>query len=168
VLYSERLFRGESPTGNYFYTIPAGKRAVVRVIELRNGATAVANVVVGFNGTYCYQVSLPASGGSLHIDTRQVLYAGEQLAMSVNGAATAWYISGYLFDDTHPRAETLPGPVEWPDPWKYVDDPVLDPRGVGRPRSLNRPGRRPVDQEAAGARRAPPGALRGPEGRRTA
>jgi hypothetical protein len=108
--YSERfLYIAESP-GLYQYTVPDGRRAVVRAIIATNPGAA-AGTVQCFIGPCCiYHAVFQASTQTVSFDTRQVAYMGETIRLYTNGPKAHAIVSGYLFDDTEGRTKPTPDP----------------------------------------------------------
>lgn len=146
--YSERFILAAGSAGYKTYTVPAGKRAIVRNFLVYNSNSTAQSLWLYIASFSVYGIT-PGALQSAQLETRAVAYPGEKVEVWHNAAGMTSIVSGYLFDDTTPHAGLLPAgegdsPTSGP-----LDDDRADPGGVGPARSLNRPGRRPVDQEAA-------------------
>jgi hypothetical protein len=125
-LYSERFLQVAGTTVPKSYTVPAGHRIVLRCIELVQASQIDTQLIVTLGGIYIWNVLLPGGVGYAHFDTRQVAYAGELLQMQSVGGTGHAVASGYLFEDTSPRAQQLPEAPQVPD-----NPPPEDMPGVG-------------------------------------
>lgn len=99
--YSVRLASGELPSGQLtVYTAPTGQVTVVRDLILTNGDSAAHQMwcqinVSGSLSAYIYrEPSVPATT-SVHLELRQVLHPGDELAVGSVGPSAFYAISGY-------------------------------------------------------------------------
>jgi hypothetical protein len=120
--YTERLLRWAA-TGTARVTIPAGYRAVLRNVDVYNGAASAQQFSVNVNG-YSVMFRTLQAQTDVHIETRSVAYSGEYIEIWIQGAGGTVVITGYVFEDptgpTIPReayAKVVTKPVEelpWP------------------------------------------------------
>lgn len=99
-VWSVRFIHQRSPAGTYSYTVPIGKRAVIRSITFAWVNSETREFFVRRNGVVFYAGKPTGStygGGGTEL--RQVLTAGELLELVLQGADTGVMISGYLLDD---------------------------------------------------------------------
>lgn len=125
--YSTRFLAAGGSTGDHFYTVPSGARAVLRVVDAINNGAAAAKLYVTIAGFAVSNPTLQASG-SYHADTRQVAYAGEKIGLWLETVGLYGIVSGYLFEDlalTAAAASTM----ELGEPLEMVlgGDPVVTP-----------------------------------------
>lgn len=104
-LYSERFVITDQPNIWRALTIPTDTRAVVRAIDLHNGAGAAGLVQCAVGQTIFFNKVLPATPEVYSLDTRIVLYAGETLSAMVQVAGMVVTVSGYLFTGAGARLE---------------------------------------------------------------
>lgn len=96
-VYSER-FIGAPADGNYHtYTVPPGKRAVIKFVSAFNNPASSTFVSLWLANTIVWGVSVPGASGVFAGGLGLVLYEGEVLRMSM-GASTSGGMSccGYL------------------------------------------------------------------------
>lgn len=98
-VYTTRFIALASATGTHTYTVPAGKRAIVRSASACEYYTTPTSVLFGAGGV-CYAVgSLSGTGQSFFSwSGYAVAYAGETLSAVIQGKADV-HVDGYLFDD---------------------------------------------------------------------
>jgi hypothetical protein len=125
--YSERFLQGEGVGVALTYTVPEGKRALVRSIAYAAQAVSGGQIWLRVHGVYTWFAFLPATGGGLSVELRQVAYERETITVSTYVVNIGFHVAGYLFDDPigrPPAASQLPGAessgpapeIEWP-PW---------------------------------------------------
>lgn len=122
-LYSIRILHCGPPARTLTYTVPDGKRLVIKAVNYVQGNAAGGYVWLQVHGVTCWGRSLPVSftGGSDAV--RIVAYERETVALTTEGADTRVDLSGYLFDDpvgAPPAAAELPAEV-------YPDTPPTRP-----------------------------------------
>lgn len=99
-VYSERfLHKIVGAGGSETYTVPAGKRAVVRSVALATYTVAVTQLYVGIDGVAIFNLANPAANTSKQLDVRVVVYQGQQIYANSVGGDAAWSVSGHLFDE---------------------------------------------------------------------
>lgn len=97
-VFTER-FLATQATGWTYWTVPAGKRAVIRSVDVCNFDTAQWAAIVQLAGMPFVNTFVGGGGGRLNYDGRQVLYAGEQLGVYLQHGNMSISVSGYLFND---------------------------------------------------------------------
>lgn len=95
-----------------YYTVPAGKLAVVRSV-VAGAAEVQAKAYVSAAGGYIFAESLPGTLTSRSVEMRVVLYPGERIGAMCTHVNANVSVHGYLF--TQPVAqleppEAVPGP----------------------------------------------------------
>ena len=102
-LYSDRLYAGVIASGVYttLFTVPAGKRYVVRAVAITNATAGTISVLLHFPvaATFLAKVGpILATDSSSFLSTRHVVPPGESVeAFGVGGAAHV-VVSGYVLD----------------------------------------------------------------------
>lgn len=97
-IYSERFLGRRAGQQTDTYTVPHGKRAVVRFITfgLWHATDSCFAVINGVAVTYFYS---PDPNASVFWEVRLVAYAGEQISVQHFGTDASWHLDGFLFDD---------------------------------------------------------------------
>lgn len=106
--YSERFVLAHRPgTPLRTYTVPAGKRAIVRSFAYAGYATTSPAIWLAIADHYIAVALPPASTFGNALDLYQVVYAGERITVDCTAAAgDVWAsCSGYLFEDVQGRAD---------------------------------------------------------------
>lgn len=96
-LYSVRVLQNAGVAGTYTYIVPAGHRFVLRAFDAMNAGATSASAYVMIGATIAAYALVPGTGSAAHVDTRQVAYAGEHVALQANGTTMHAMASGYLF-----------------------------------------------------------------------
>ena len=94
--YSERFLSFSN--GEQAYTVPAGKRAVIKCLTAYNGSAAASYAVLYVASLPVLFMPIPAGSGADRSGLHIVVYQNEQLSMYVATANVAC-CSGYLLDD---------------------------------------------------------------------
>jgi hypothetical protein len=83
------------------YTVPTGKRTIVKSVRMINGGAAAARVVLSRNGTggvlgywIAHLAAANAAGEDIELATWVVMNAGETLKLIAGGTTTALMVSG--------------------------------------------------------------------------
>jgi hypothetical protein len=97
-VYSVRFLRVIAAGVWVQYTVPAGRRAVVRCVAVGSNNAAGGSAIVQVAGVKTNHLVLPGAGARTE-ETRLVAYTGEIIEMLITGATTYGSISGYLFLD---------------------------------------------------------------------
>lgn len=98
-IYSTRFIGVQAAAGTYTYTVPAGKRAVVKCADWQDWSGTAENCYLIVAGNYIFEASL---SGSAHAQWTgmAVAMAGETIGWSVtSGNQASGQVSGYLFND---------------------------------------------------------------------
>jgi len=98
-VYSTRFIRTSVATTWMTYTVPAGKRAVVKSISASNSTAAAGTAYVNVAGTAVMNVALQAKIYSEALAMAHVAYAGETISGYLSGPNMSLVVSGYLLDD---------------------------------------------------------------------
>lgn len=85
--------------GAYTWTVPAGKRAVIKSIAVANGAAAGTAIDVSVAGVVIYLKVFQATNSSDVQNLHQVVYGGEFIRVGLGAAGLHVGIAGFLFDD---------------------------------------------------------------------
>jgi len=104
-VYSERFVLAHRPgTPLRSYTVPAGKRAIVRSFAYAGYLATNPAVWLAIADHYISVATPPASTFGQALDLYQVVYAGERITVDCTASAgDIWgSVSGYLFDDPAP------------------------------------------------------------------
>ena len=106
-----------------YWTVPSGKRAVLKSVLVVNGHDTISQGGSVRIGTGFLILSAPAPKSTANIACTIALYAGETLSAFTNGSTSYLSLGGFLFDDPSGKTrvdgehgELLPGDTE-PVPW---------------------------------------------------
>jgi hypothetical protein len=123
--YSVRFFLVKTVAANetHTWTVPSGKRAVIKQISAINNSPGAAVLYVAVEGYYVQRFNFQAIGESQSREMRLTLYAGEELICLCQQPDMRVSVDGHLFEDTAARlvddAAARPGaptmPVAPPD-----------------------------------------------------
>jgi hypothetical protein len=122
-VYTETFLRTNVSGAWVAWTVPVGKRAIVRDIRAMNGGTTQGHVDYRLAGVVFARLVTPATASASERDVQLVAYGGEQLSVFLELASQTAYVSGYLFDDPTsalgppPGVQTLPGDTDPPPVW---------------------------------------------------
>lgn len=120
VLLVKALGAGEVWTS---WSVPVGKRAVIKSVTMTQWSTDAAQVTVRAGGVYVCVHDFPAAVGQFVFSTMVVVYGGQAIDAFHTRSNVHTLICGYLFDDpSHavgPPAgvQQLPAPPADPPPW---------------------------------------------------
>lgn len=95
-VYSERFILGVTSTA-LTYTVPSGKRAVVKFASGANASGGAIAIGLQVAGNGIWGASIPVGGVQYAPGLAIVAYAGETIRVSASGQATV-YAGGYLLD----------------------------------------------------------------------
>lgn len=118
--YSERIMH-HSAAGSWQYTVPVGRRAVIKFLSAVSFQTVISVVQVQIKGIACFHQQFPAGGGSVRETFMAVAYGGDVITLYLSHSEMLGHLSGFIFDDpshaTGPSegASVLPAPpeVDW-------------------------------------------------------
>lgn len=94
-VYSERFIRGVGPN-TLTYTVPVGKRAVVKCLLIANTDAQATNVGILIAGTQAWFGSVPGLSSANASGLMIVAYAGELVSVAIGRAGCTAFLSGYL------------------------------------------------------------------------
>lgn len=94
--YSTRFFLAQGAGVLTQYTVPTGYVAVVRSVTGTNTGPAAALAWLYVSTRAIHHLPLPASGGSVNLDMRQVADQGQQIAVYTSALEVYVSTSGYL------------------------------------------------------------------------
>jgi len=122
-VYSERLVA--SVDGGHWvqFLVPAGRRAIVKSVSASNWGPSTSRVHVQAGGFYVMIADFPAAIASKALDVMAVAYAGEAVALYIDGPQCHAQVAGWVLEDPSERASQLPAGGEPPLP---PDPPLLD------------------------------------------
>lgn len=95
-VYSERFILGLTSTA-LTYTVPSGKRAVIKYASGANASGSAVSLGLQVAGNGIWGASIPVGGVQYASGLAIVAYAGEVIRVSASAAATV-YCGGYLLD----------------------------------------------------------------------
>lgn len=101
--FSTRFIGAAIPTGStgLIYTFPSGFVGVVRSISIANTSAGPSDIQVARPGTFIlYSIHQMPGTSFSHLDTRDVMNAGEQLQVLSTAAGCFALISGYLLNSS--------------------------------------------------------------------
>lgn len=123
--YSTRFLSAYGPSGRQVYTVPAGKRAVVRMATLTWDRTTVGACWVAVAGVWAWNATPAGATGSRVQELRATAYAGEVIEIFELLAGMFCTVNGFLFDDIAATATELPAqPASAPDPLAVLELPL--------------------------------------------
>lgn len=121
-VYTTRFLYTEGPGATKTYTVPDGKRAVVRSVFFMAYAAAGMTFWVTVHGITVVYWSNQAVTAYNSLDVRLVAYERETIQLLTTGPDARAMVTGFLFDDPYgPPAETKPTPPARPE---------IDPRWI--------------------------------------
>ena len=98
-IYSVTFAKSSITGASVAYTVPAGKRAVVKCVSATNTGTVAGHSMCVLNGVYIVYFSVPVSDSRHVVDLAHVAYAGEPISLYNDQAGMTVVASGFLFDD---------------------------------------------------------------------
>ena len=96
--YSARFLHGVGDNREEIYTVPAGRRAVVRFTRYYVW-TVPCTVTLYVHGIAVEYFRAPEAQSTYAADCRYIAYEGETIRVVVTGVAGAYAVSGFLFYD---------------------------------------------------------------------
>ena len=99
--YSARFMSGRGSSLTETYTVPAGKRAVVRYVCFLHWVQCTTILFVHGIPLAYYQ----GADGVLYREVRHVLYAGETVSVVVSGPDVSYSVDGFVFADDGGRPD---------------------------------------------------------------
>lgn len=97
-VYSTLFYLGAPANGATLYTVPAGKKAVIRDWDVRNVSSTAGLMGLSVGTTAPLLSPSLALNATFHLTTRWVLSAGDVLKAVVSAGTPHYQVSGYLFD----------------------------------------------------------------------
>jgi hypothetical protein len=98
-VYTERFVASDAHTGTLSWTVPGGKRAILKQLDVFNGGSATATVYVAVAGVTFAVASGLAQNARWTWEGMHALYAHEAIGLNVIAGAASVVVSGYVFDD---------------------------------------------------------------------
>ena len=120
-VYSTTFIRSTGVATGLSYTVPTGRRAVVRQVTVVDYGDVGGYANIQVAGCCISLVLLPVSGRNFVRDTMAVAYAGQAIYCLTSTAGMHVTVSGYLLTEASllrggpPELEELPS-EEWPVP----------------------------------------------------
>lgn len=117
-IYSTRFIRAGTAAGSYAWTVPAGKRAVVKYASAVNYAGSTAAAAFYVSGIAYWYVEFQAADYARSLLPMVVAYAGEVLSVYLDHSPMYGHVHGFLFDDV--AGQEVDEPVhsdDVPSPW---------------------------------------------------
>jgi hypothetical protein len=120
-IYSERFISIRGSSNAQVYTVPDGRRAVVKCCSFVTSGAAGGEGYVNVGGTTIYYRIFPGVGFD-SLDVMAVAYGGESIEAAFSSGYANMAVSGFEFEDpTHatgpPSHEQLPSWPDSPAPW---------------------------------------------------
>jgi hypothetical protein len=97
-VYTTRFYTGNPANGATLYTVPAGKVAIIRDLDVRNGSATAGIFGITVAGVTTILSPSLAQSGFFHLETRYTVAAGETIVAVVTAGSMHCQITGYLFD----------------------------------------------------------------------
>ena len=98
-IYSVRFMNAAGAGVETTFTVPVGKRAVVRHLVARNDGGTGARIWLKVGALYVYLHDFPATVSSITVPMMVVAYGGEKIVLYTVTDRVAGSLSGFLFDD---------------------------------------------------------------------
>jgi hypothetical protein len=99
-VYTETFIRTQARNTWTVYTVPAGRRAVVKSVMLVNGGAAAGEVHVQVGETSIVFVPFQAAYANQIFNLTAVAYAGQTVSCLATAISVHQTISGYQFRET--------------------------------------------------------------------
>lgn len=117
-VYSERILASTGALTERIYTVPTGKRFVIRNVVFTNGETTAVTMFCTLGGRNFVQALVPASSVREWGELRMVAYGGEKITTYIAaGVYTYAFVAGYLMVDNslgkEPDVEESAGPPDY-------------------------------------------------------
>lgn len=96
-VYSKR-FLLVSSVGRLDYAVPAGKRAIVKMVSVVNPSSTAQQGVLYIGPTAIWVASVPGNSAASASNLMIVVNAGELLGAAITAATMACVVSGYELD----------------------------------------------------------------------
>jgi hypothetical protein len=113
-VYSERFIGISNSTGWWSFTVPAGRRAIIKSVTVVSVATTAALVDLSADVFRVYRRTFPAGEASVYFETMVVLYQGEQMWLNVNALGVSVTVNGWLLNATSSPVDDVPDAVHHP------------------------------------------------------
>jgi hypothetical protein len=126
--YSARFMSGRGASRRETYTVPAGRRVVVRHFSVLFWTTAGQSAMLFVHGISLFYFLAPAANTAAFEEVRFTAYEGETIFVQTAGSDVAYGVDGFLFADDQgvpddadnviehlPLATTLPALPELPE-----------------------------------------------------
>lgn len=97
--YSHRFLIATGPQAFARYTVPDGKRAIVKQLQVANSQSEASYTWVFAASAPVLFAEFQAQRGGLSMETRLVLYPHEVLEVQTSSSSIWVTATGYLFDD---------------------------------------------------------------------
>lgn len=112
--YSVRFMIGRGGHRIETYTVPVGKRAVVRSIAFTHWGDVSQNSYLKVHGILVFQLTATGALAAINREVRFTAYARETISVLIEGGDVSYGIDGYLLadqDDTPDDADNVITPV---------------------------------------------------------
>jgi hypothetical protein len=96
-VYSTRFILANG-SGTFRYTVPPGKRAVIKCMTVTNVSSAPVGGSILLAGLFVWFGSVPGLSTVVQSNLTMVCNSGEALEMAANTPGMALHASGYLLD----------------------------------------------------------------------
>lgn len=103
--YSVRFMTGRGTSRRETYTVPVGKRAVVRSVAFLHWTTVGQSSMLFVHGISAFFFVNQAANEFRFADVRLLAYAGETIFVQTSGADVAYTVSGFLYYDDATRPD---------------------------------------------------------------
>jgi len=121
-VYSERILYQEQPEAWKYYTVPEGKRAIIRNVQItRTGSVPTGGQChVKAHGLLIMLALFQAGQYTDARDMRVVVYGGETVGVWCESLGITAVVSGYIFEDPTGANQPPAGASQYPE-WAPPD-----------------------------------------------
>lgn len=120
--YSIRVMSGRGTSRRETFTVPAGKRLVVRSIRFLHWTTTGQSSMLFVHGISAFFFVNQVANETRFSDVRMTAYAGETVFVQTSGTDIAYGVDGFLYSDDGGRPDDADNVITPLASSKPVDD----------------------------------------------
>lgn len=110
--YSVRFMSGRGTSRRETYTVPAGRRAVVRHFSVLFWTVTGQSAMLFVHGISLFYFLAPAANTAAFEEVRFTAYEGETIFVQTAGSDVAYGVDGFLFADDSGRPDDADNTIE--------------------------------------------------------